>query len=367
VNLLSYIPIAAGLGVIFVASLARRGPIRLPRRSTEEGRMRLVHRGIVVHLALSLSCASVVVTTHQLSATGVFLVFGGIVLFRALGERIGRMYPQLGNRMGPLLAPVDGAALLVEWVVSIVLPRNRTEPKGGPYGTEAYDHVVELEQRTVESVMTPRSEMVWLRSEAELPEIIETVTKGPHARYPVFAGDFEQLVGTVELVDLLETDRDGLTAARMARPAVAVPETIGCDDLLERMRTDRFGTAIVVDEFGGIAGLVTLEDLLEVLVGELIGEHETVQVRARRLGEGSFLLDGSVRIDDFQEMFGVALPGGDYETVAGLFLSRVVKIPSRGERVTIGNLKLEVLEADTHRILKLKLVILEGLESSRSG
>lgn len=190
-------------------------------------------------------------------------------------------------------------------------------------------------------------------------EITETSRHRPHAHYPVFEGDFERLVGMIDLVDLLDEAGAETTAAKLARPAIVVPETIGCDDLLERMRKDRFNTAIVVDEFGGIAGLVTLEDLLEVVVGELIGEHEAVRVRARKASDGSYLADGSLRIDEFEDLFGVSLPEGDYETLAGLFLSRVVRIPEAGERVSIDGLRLEVIEADTHRIRSLKLTLPE--------
>jgi CBS domain containing-hemolysin-like protein len=125
------------------------------------------------------------------------------------------------------------------------------------------------------------------------------------------------------------------------------------------MRADHFDTAVVVDEFAGIAGLVTLEDLLEVIVGELIGEHEAVRVRARRTSDGSYIADASLRIDEFEDMFGVSLPEGDYETLAGLFLSRVVRLPEAGERVTINGLRLEVVAADTHRIRSLKLTLPE--------
>lgn len=351
---------AAAVALMLVASIARREPIRLPRRVTgprEEGAMRVVHRGIVVHVAMGLACGVAVLTAADLSARGLALFFVSVLLAWALGERIGRMRPGLAHFLAPLLAPVDGAALLLDWIVSPILRRKTKVAAKREDRDPAYEQVVELMERTVEQAMTPRSEVVWLRADATLSEIAETSRRRPHAHYPVFEGDFERLVGMVDLVDLLGEGLEKATAADIARPAVMVPETIGCDDLLERMRNDRFSTAVVVDEFGGIAGLVTLEDLLEVVVGELVGEHETVRVRARKTGEGTYLADAGLRLDEFEDLFNIALPEGDYETLAGLFLSRVFRMPEVGEKVSIDDHKLEVIEADAHRIRLLKIML----------
>jgi CBS domain containing-hemolysin-like protein len=330
-----------------------------------------VHHAIAVHIAASLACAIAVLAGDSISFSGLTVFFACLLLARGLGERIGRVWRGLSRIVSPLLAPVDGAALLLDWMVAPILRRTVRRRLSQEHRGEAYDDVVELMQRTVEQVMTPRSEVVWLRAEASIAEITETARSRPHAQWPVFEGDFERLVGMVDLVDLpggsgglpggsasppgglghlRGAPSEQMTAADLARPAVVVPETVGCDDLLERMRRDHFDTAVVVDEFAGIAGLVTLEDLLEVVVGELIGEHEAVRVRARKNTDGSYIADASLRIDEFEDLFGVSLPEGDYETLAGLFLSRVVRLPEVGERVSIDGLRLEVMEADTHRI-----------------
>lgn len=349
---------AASAALVLCSAIAQLEPVRLQRRlsgAREEGARRIVHHGIVVHIATSLACVVAVLGGSSVSPKALALFFACLLLARGLGERIGSVPSRLARIVSPLLAPVDGAALLLDWMVSPLFLRTATRaPAGGSRG-EAYEQVAELMQRTVEQVMTPRSEVVWLRAEAPIGEITEASRRRPHAQYPVFEGDFERLVGMVDLVDLLGDLNERSTAADLARPAVVVPETIGCDDLLERMRKDRFNTAVVVDEFAGIAGLVTLEDLLEVVVGELIGEHEAVRVRARKTSDGSYIADASLRIDEFEDLFGVSLPEGDYETLAGLFLSRVVRLPEAGERVNIDGLRLEVIEADTHRIRSLKL------------
>ncbi|MBD3161489.1 MAG: CBS domain-containing protein [Candidatus Eisenbacteria bacterium] len=350
--------LAVSLLLVFVASLARREPVRLPRRIAgprEEGAVRQVHRALVLQIGIGFAAAVMVFSAEELRATHILLFAGAVVLARVLGHWIGRVRPGIGRVLSPLLAPVDGAALLLDWLVSPLLPRRLPERERRGDQDRAYDQVLELTRSTVEQVMTPRSEVVWLREEAELAEIAETVRRRPHARYPVFHGDFERLIGMVDLVDLIEAAGEKKTAGALARPAIVVPETIGCDDLVDRMRRDRFDTAVVVDEFGGIAGLVTLEDLLEVIIGDLVGEHELMPVRGRRIGENAFIVDATLRIDEFEDLFGLSLPDGDYETVAGLFLSHVVRIPSPGEKIHLGNLHLEVLEADAHRIRKLKI------------
>ena len=128
--------------------------------------MRVVHRGIVVHVAMGLACGMAVLTASALSARGIALFFLSVLLAWALGERIGRMRPRLGRFLAPLLAPVDGVALLLDWIVSPVLRRRMALAGRREDRDPEYEQVVELMERTVEQAMTPRSEVVWLRAGA---------------------------------------------------------------------------------------------------------------------------------------------------------------------------------------------------------
>jgi CBS domain containing-hemolysin-like protein len=359
----------ASAALVFVSSLARREPIRLPSRfagDREDDMMPVIHRSLVVHIGLGLSCAIAALAATTLPSWVFLPYLGAVVIARVLGERIGKVHPRFARVLAPLLGPVDGAALLIDWMVSPLLRRNGAGAQMQEVGETPYDQVLELTQRTVEQVMTPRSEVDWFRSDATLSEITQTLRSRPHAYYPVFEGDFEHVVGMVSLIDLFRSVSPEVTAAALARPAVMVPETMSCDDLLERMRRDRFDTAVVLDEFGGIAGLIALEDLLEVLVGEMIGEHEPVRVRARRMADGSYLVDAAVRIEEFEDLFNVTLPEGDYETLAGLFLSHVVRIPSPGEKLQVESLRLEVAEADAHRIRTIKVAFADAVPPASS-
>ena len=356
---------AGTLLLVFVASITVHRPIRPPRRlggPHEERLVRVLHRSLVVHLAVTAACLGAISAAGVLRWRGVLAWMVALALAAALGDRLGRASRRLSQALSPLVAPVDGVALLLEWALAAL-----RRPGSGPVvpspgsSAEAYEQVLELTQKTVERVMIPRSEVAWLYAKATGQEILETVRLRPHSHYPVFEGDFEQLVGTLDLVDLLVPHEASATAGSLARPAVIIPETIGCDDLLDRMQRDRFDAAIVIDEFGGMAGLVTLEDLVELVVGELVGEHEAVPVRIRRMEDGSYLVDGTVRIEEVEDLLGLSLPRGDYETLAGLFLQHEARIPIPGEKLSLGGLRLEVVEADARRIRKFRLVLVPSV------
>ncbi|MFB3906849.1 MAG: hemolysin family protein [Candidatus Eisenbacteria bacterium] len=343
----------AGILLVLAASVAVRAPVRLPRPISPvkgEAALRSIHRGIVIHLALFLACAVPLAAGRDLppAATAAYLL--ALAVVRVGAAMAGRRKPAWGRMVAPLLAPLDGAALLLDWALSPLF--RRVEPTPSPEQAEAFEQVLELTQTTVESVMIPRSRVAWFPAAAGEAEMLETVRARPHSRYPVFRGDVEQLVGIVDLSDLLRPI-GARTAGDLAQPAVVVPETMGCDDLLERMRRDGFDAAIVIDEFGGTAGLVTVEDLLEVVVGRLTGEHEPSALRVRRGPRGAWIVDATLRLDEFEERFGVALPEGDYETLAGLFLSHLTHIPEAGEKLDVEDVHLEVLEADERRIRTL--------------
>ena len=364
---LFYALAAAGLLVVFAASIVAREPIRLPRRDRgahESEAARIFHRGLGTHIAVTFGACAGVIASPVLGGRGFAIFAAGLLLFRLLGFAVGGRNHRLVHAVRPLLAPIDGAAFLVDWLLSPLLRRAGGPEPATTAQSAAYEHVLDLTRRTVEQVMIPRSEVVWLKSAAGRDEIIETIRRRPHSRYPVFEGDAEQLAGMLDLFDLLGSVPPDSTAGSLARAAVVVPETIGCDALLDKMRIERFDTAVVIDEFGGVAGLVTLEDLLEVIVGELTGEHETVPVRVRRMEDGSSLVDGTLRLDEFEDIFGIALPEGDYETLAGLFLSRTARIPGPGERVELSGVRMEVAEANERRIRTLRVVLTGGREGA---
>ncbi len=363
----------AVLALVAAASMSGGEAMRLPTRFAavrDRKIVRLLHRTLVIHIALTAAatCAVIVCTEAGWGATILFLI--ATALARALGDRIRLDRGAPARVLSLLLAPIDGLALLIGWACAPLFANGGTGPHPGPPSgspAEAYEQVLELTQKTVERVMVSRSETAWLRAQATTPEILETVRRRPHTHYPVFEGDFESLVGMIDLVDLAAPRGSGARAGHLAHPAVVVPETVLCDDLIVRMRRERFEAAIVVDEFGGMAGLVTLQDLLELLVGELVSEHEGAPAKFVRLDDGSIQIDGMARLDEVEEALGSHLPEGEYETIAGLYLQRVARIPVPGEWIEVDGIRIEVIGADDRRIRTLRVTLTSPAEAKGGG
>lgn len=365
------IVLVAGCAVVFFSAVSSRAPRWLPRPAQPQPREyeagRALHRFIVLHLAVvAAGCALFVAPLgeeHWIAP----VYLGALLVVRWIGAALSRRIGAGTGVVQPVLAPLQGAAYLVEWAVAPLLRLRAHADPGAVERNRAQAQVRELTSRTVEQVMIPRSEVAWVPASAGIPEIAETLRKRPHSTIPVFDGDFEQYRGMIDLTDLLEPLAPGAKAGDLARAGRIVPETMGCDDLVRAMRIEGYTTAVVVDEFGAMAGLITLEDLLEVLLGELSGEHEATPVRVRQLENGTYLVDASLRIDEFEEAFGHALPQGDYETIAGLFLCRVAHIPEVGERIDVGPFRFEVAEASPRRIGAFRVSGVSGSISTVPG
>jgi putative hemolysin len=205
-------------------------------------------------------------------------------------------------------------------------------------------------ETTVGEAMRPRTEVVAVELGTTVRDVILVVREKGFTRIPVYRDDLDQVVGIVHLFDLFRAPSPDLPIDGLLRPVDFVPEAKPCDELLREMRARRRAVAIVVDEYGGTAGLVTLEDLVEELVGDIRGEEEAMSAPIRPLEGGRSAVDGSVRIVDVNEALDLELPEGDYETVAGLFLDRFGRIPRAGDSVQVGPVRLEVLAADARRI-----------------
>jgi putative hemolysin len=172
-----------------------------------------------------------------------------------------------------------------------------------------------------------------------------------HGRAPVYRGDLDEIIGVAHLVDLV--DARGRVADHV-RPALALPESIRVLDALRRMQTERQTLAIVLNEYGGTEGIVTVEDLLEGLVGDIYDEFDRDSQGIQREPDGSVLLPGSFPIHDLPDL-GISLPEGPYTTVAGLALDRFGRLPETGETVQVDGWQLEVLAVEQHAITRLRL------------
>jgi len=208
----------------------------------------------------------------------------------------------------------------------------------------------------VAEVMRPRTDIVGVETGTLVREAIRLVEETGFTRIPAYRGNLDQIVGFVHLFDLLKTPGIGLPVDGLLRPIGFVPEGKSCDELLREMRARHRPIMIVVDEYGGTAGLVTIEDLVEELVGDIKNEEESAHVPIRHEGGGRWTADASTRVFDVNETLDLELPEGDYETLGGLVIERLGRIPNAGESVTLGNLRLEVLAADRRRLLQVAIV-----------
>ncbi|MEX2505253.1 MAG: hemolysin family protein [Egicoccus sp.] len=215
---------------------------------------------------------------------------------------------------------------------------------------------VGLGDMRVSQVMVPRPDVVWLSSDDTLAELRRQARETGHSRFPVHTGSEDDVLGSVHVKDLLAVPLDAHAATQVTdvvAPALAVPESESLHQLLTDMRRERRTFAVVIDEYGGTAGIVTVEDVLEQLVGEIEDEFDRAGHDVRRLGAGRHLVRGSMRVERLDDTFGMEVPDGEYETVAGLVLDRLGHIPEPGERVPVGDFEITVLRMEGVRITEL--------------
>ncbi|MDN4172950.1 hemolysin family protein [Nocardioides sp. SOB77] len=207
---------------------------------------------------------------------------------------------------------------------------------------------------TVKEVMRPRREVAFLAGDLPLAEAVDQVRGLSWSRYPVTgAGGFDDITGFLHVRDLLDLRDAGDRLVRdVQREVLVVPETNHVLPTVTRMRREGVHLAVVVDEYGGTDGIVTLEDLVEEIVGEIRDEHDAPEPEVRT-PDGSLLLEGGLSIEDFAERTGVELEDGDYETVAGYVVSRLGRIAEAGDAVPVGDVLLRVAETDAARVTRI--------------
>ena len=216
--------------------------------------------------------------------------------------------------------------------------------------------IVEFGDTRVREVMTPRPDIVAIRAEATLGDLRRLLREQTYSRVPVYKDSLDNILGVVFVKDLVQlTDADERAVTAIMRPAYVVPETKPVSDLLREFQHRRVQIAIVVDEYGGTAGLVTLEDLLEEIVGEIRDEYDEESEPIVELGDGVFAFSGKVDIDELADRLGVAIAREGFETVGGYLLARLGRVPAVGETLEIDGLSVEVLEAERRRVTKVRV------------
>jgi len=220
--------------------------------------------------------------------------------------------------------------------------------------------IIEFGDTRVSEVMTPRPDIVALPDTASVREARDVIIESKYSRLPVYRDQMDNVEGIIYVRDLLQLWADGKEnqpIAPLIRPVYFVPETKPVDHLLEEMQKAHVQLAMVIDEYGGVSGLVTVEDILEEIVGEIededIGGEELQEIVEQ--GDGSYEVIGSTEIGKIERLFGMEIEADDFTTIAGLVTSESGKVPLAGECLTFRGLEVKVLEADERRIGRLRV------------
>lgn len=267
---------------------------------------------------------------------------------------------QLVLRLIGFPAPSGKQIVHSEEEIRMLLSQSALEGTIPSKEVEMVNKVFQLGDISVEGIMIPRADVLAFNIVTELKDIVERIEHHPHSRFPVFEGTIDNIIGFIHVKDiykefLQKNDSAKLFSLSIIRDIIHVPEVKKVDKVLQEMRTKRVHLAVVHDEFGGTAGIVTLEDVIESLVGEIEDEFDEPTQNIIRQKDNSYLIAGHTLIDEIQEKFSLPLKGQGYTTIGGLVFGILGHEPRVGDVVQLGNLLLEVKHVEGKRITLLKL------------
>ncbi len=242
----------------------------------------------------------------------------------------------------------------IQWIIDEGEQKGLIDEKSG----EMIQSILEFRDTVAREVMIPRTAIVAVPSDAPLAEIIDQVAQHGYTRMPVFDGSIDNIIGILNVKDLLGLCLKPIEEADLKpllRKPYFIPETKNTHLLLHELKGERQHMAIVIDEYGGTAGLVTLEDLIEEIVGDIRDEHDADEAGFTELPDGYVLADSRIEVERIEEHFGVTLPEGKYETIAGFILHLIRKIPLTGDVIHHDALEMVIVSADERSIRKVKI------------
>jgi magnesium and cobalt transporter len=215
----------------------------------------------------------------------------------------------------------------------------------------------------VRDIMIPRAQMVVIKAESDLGESLPQIIHAAHSRYPVVGDSTDDILGMLlakDLLPLVLKSDSGISIKDLMRPVVKVPESKRLNVLLREFRQNRHHMAVVIDEYGGVAGLVTIEDVLEEIVGEIEDETDTEEEQnIRRLSDTDYFVQALTPIEDFNAFFGCALSDDEFDTIGGLIINAFGHLPSRNETTTLGGFKINVVNADRRKLHSVRVTPIE--------
>jgi CBS domain containing-hemolysin-like protein len=230
---------------------------------------------------------------------------------------------------------------------------------------EMLHSIFEFGETIVREIMVPRTDMVSCSTEATIADLLKAVISSGHSRIPIYEGSNDRIVGLVYAKDLLKYwgCQDGeVPITEVMRPPFFVPETKKIEELLKEFRTRRMHMAIAIDEYGGTSGLVTIEDLLEEIVGDIMDEYDLEEEWLQEEEDGTVLVDCRLNIEEFADHFNITIPREKFDTVAGWLFDLLGHVPLQGEEAAFGNLSIRVEECDERkiRLVRVRVVSPDG-------
>ncbi len=335
--------------------------------------------GTVIAIALLGSGGSSVLIA-TIAVTFLLLVFSEIApktIATRIGERLAFLYRRPMQVLTWILLPITAVlgriasglariiggqpatrGLVSEEEIRTMISVGREEGAVEEAEAEMAERVFRFGDREVREVMTPRPDIIWVEQGIKLDEFLTIYAQAPHSRFPVYEETVDNIAGILWIKDILLAQAEGSmdkesSVTELARPTHFVPESKPIGELFAEMQVTRNQTAIIVDEYGGTAGLVTLEQLAEEIVGSLGDELTRGEKKFEAIDINTFQIDGGMRLEQANEELDLGLPEGDYETVAGFVLSLLAHIPKEGEQIKYHGLTLTITEMKGVKIEKL--------------
>ena len=228
---------------------------------------------------------------------------------------------------------------------------------------EMLEDALEFSELDAENVMIHRTDIVAFPLDTSIDGVISVAKEKGFTRFPIYENDLDNIKGILIIYDLLkQKNHEGLTAADFIRNAFFAPETMDVNKLLTKMQKEKVSMAIVMDSYGGTAGVITIEDILEEIVGEIEDEYDNTTQEINEISSGLYRVQSYAEIDFLNDDYHMDLPLGDYETIAGMIINKLERIPKRGIKLTIGNWDITIIQATDKRIITVEMKIIEVVE-----
>ncbi|MBW1975077.1 MAG: HlyC/CorC family transporter [Deltaproteobacteria bacterium] len=221
---------------------------------------------------------------------------------------------------------------------------------------EMIQRIFSFRDTTAREIMVPRTDVTAVRADTKLRQVIEIIVESGHSRIPVFEETLDNITGIIHAKDLLRYwGQEDIEARELIKPPYYIPETKKISAVLAELKHRKSHLAVVVDEYGGTAGILTLEDIIEEIIGDIMDEYDREQDWISEANDGSIVVDARLDVEDLERYMGVNLPEGRFESVGGFIISLLGRVPKKGEKIHYNDIEMEIVEATDRKIVKVKI------------